>query len=83
MTEHDHQSSLPEKPHAIYGKSDNDHDEEIIISRAHKRSGRNVNQVLHWSNLATRQIQPFIELLSQAPTSDRSNIELPKELPKA
>lgn len=38
---------------------------------------------MHWLNLATRRIQPFVELLSQAPAADRSNIELPEELPKA
>jgi len=83
MTNYDHQSMLPEKPHPIYGKSDSDHDREIIISRAHKRSGRNVNEVIHWLNLATRRIQPFVELLSQAPASDRTTIESPEELPKA
>lgn len=83
VTKYDNQSILREKPHAIYGESDSDHDREIIISRAPKRSGTDASEVIRWLNLATRRILPFVELLSQAPAFNRSSIELPEELPKA
>lgn len=83
MTKYHCQSILPEKPHTTYGEPDSDPDREMIKTTNRESSGRNFKEVLHWLKLATRQIQPFVELLSQTPTFDRSSIELPEELPTA
>lgn len=82
-TKYHYQSILPEKPHTIYEEPESDPDSRNFITLDRERSGRNFKEVLHWLKLATRQIQPFVELLSQTPAFDRSSIELPEELPKA
>lgn len=63
-------------------RSEHEPREEILISRDTISRDRAVDGVLQKLKLATRRVQPFAELFSQAQATDRSNIDLPEEFQK-